>query len=587
MRFLLFTAILLLIFLAYAGLSSAVSTDEVHSISLLSVTQLDDETYRGGVATLYLQVKPGQGSIFVESYPLAKIDTQVAIRFANEVACEYSEVDCSNYNFFYTIRADSPIVGGPSGGGATALLTLSVLEDIKLKDNFAMTGSISSGGIIGSVAGIKEKVEAAGKNGKEFVIIPELALEKNPIFNASSNSTPLTKESLENYSVKVVPVITLEEALEASAVSYKPKIFTDIIVDDAYTQRMGLTSKHLCDQSEKLLSQIGESNSSLYVIAESFYNKSQAINDSKNYYSKASFCYSANLRLRELLLENISQEVLEENYERLLDAHENFNRELEKIDINTFTDLETKVIVTERLLESKNFLDEINKSNISSSLLAYAIERYESAIAWSGFFGLPGEPLMLDDTTVKMACLQELQNVESRMNYLRSLLPDSYLESVNDELTKAYEYQQNEKFALCLFKSTKAKAHANIFFSTFGMVTNTTKEIAQAKLDRAEIVIASQENAFPILGYSYYVYAQELLPEDDYSALLFAEYALGMSDISKYFPPKESFTFSRETLLYFGVFVVGFLLGGFFVFVIKRKIPEKTTTSSSLPGKKR
>ena len=159
MKFLLFIVLLFLVLLAFAGLTSAVSTEGVHSISLLSVTKLANDSYRGGIATLYLQVKPGQGSIFVESYPLAKIDTQVAIRFANEVACEFSTVDCSKYNFFYTIRADSPIVGGPSGGGATALLTFAVLEDIDLREDFAMTGSISSGGIIGAVAGIKEKVE--------------------------------------------------------------------------------------------------------------------------------------------------------------------------------------------------------------------------------------------------------------------------------------------------------------------------------------------------------------------------------------------------------------------------------------------
>ncbi len=560
--------ILLLIVLVFVGgVVTAVSTDEVHSITLLSVTGGPNETYKGGVANLYLQVKQGQGAIFVESYPLAKLDTQVSIRFANEVACEFSNVDCEKYDFFYTIRAGSPIVGGPSGGGATALLTLAVLEEVDLKEDFAMTGSISSGGIIGAVAGVAEKVEAAASKGKKLAIVPALSLDNNT-FLSLDNKT-LTVVSLEALGIIVEPVISLDEALEFAAVSYEAKKLLPIIVDDAYLDKMELTVNHLCTQSKKLLEEIEPTNNSLYVSAEDFYNKSLAINDRKNYYSKASFCYSANLRFRDLIMTNLSQHILQENYDRLIEAQNKFEKDIKAKPLRTFTDLETSVIVTERLLESRTYLKEINQTNISSSLLAYAIERYESAVAWSGFFGLPGDELQLDDLTVRVACLKELEEVETRMNYLRTLLPETFLEGVTDELDKAYEYRQDEEPALCLFKATKAKAHANLFFATLGLVTNSTTEIALAKIQRAGQVIASQDKGFPILGYSYYVYANELSGEDDYSSLLFSEYALGMSDISRYFPrQQESLVLSNERITQIGFFAIGLFLGMLIMLII-------------------
>lgn len=155
---------------------TAAVTMDVESITLLAVTQTGNGSLSGSTATMYLQAKPGTGAIFIESYPASKIDTQVATRVANEIACEFTDVDCRSYDFFYTIRADSPIIGGPSGGAATAVLTLAVLEEIEIRDDIAMTGAISSGGIIGPVDGIKEKIMAAQEHDKSIAIIPKLAI---------------------------------------------------------------------------------------------------------------------------------------------------------------------------------------------------------------------------------------------------------------------------------------------------------------------------------------------------------------------------------------------------------------------------
>ena len=78
-------------------------------MTLLAVTENPDGTLTGTTADLFLEIQPGQGRVFIESYPLTKIDTQISTRFAKDIACKYVDAGCSDYDFFYTIRSDSPI----------------------------------------------------------------------------------------------------------------------------------------------------------------------------------------------------------------------------------------------------------------------------------------------------------------------------------------------------------------------------------------------------------------------------------------------------------------------------------------------
>lgn len=566
-------------------LVSAVDTDKPRSITLLSVSELENGSYVGGIASLSLQINPGTGAIFLESYPLAKIDTQVATRLAQEVACSYTQVDCQAYDFFYTIRADAPIIGGPSAGAATALLTYAALEDINLKDDLAMTGAIGSGGVITPVAGVKEKVEAALAEGISTILIPLLSLDpyvhtdtiQELVLNASNTTQdenaqptrePLSLEDIDVYGRSVIPVVNLHEAIDAAAMNGFPEQSQDPLEPPAYyLEQMGETAFALCNRTEQLFSLVkkNQHNRSAYESAREFYNTSLLLLSPQDAYSRASFCYSANVQLRTLVLEQLSQDVLNENYKRLISAQDEFDEQLEKKTLDTFSDLEAYVIVRERLLESRQFIDAINTSNISSSTLAAAIERYHSAVVWGRFFDLPGAPLVMDEQSLQRACLRQLEHVETRMNYLKTFLPEPFLVDVASELETTYEYAAQQEYALCLFKSTKARAHADMFLSTLGGATNeSVAVITENKLARSEELIAREQrrDTFPLLGFSYYNYAQQLMDDDPYSALLFSEYALGLSDLSAYFPYEQSSLVQmRDNPSALFAFLTGFFLG--------------------------
>jgi uncharacterized protein len=155
-------------------------------MKLLAVKETETG-YEGGIADLYLEIKPGSGRVFLETFPLTRTDTQMSTRFAKAIACDVIEKDCDYVDFFYTITADSAIIAGPSAGASIAILTVAMLEDLELNENYAITGTINSGGLIGPVGGLKAKVEA-GKAviGKEQVLKQLRTKSLNKVYLASN-----------------------------------------------------------------------------------------------------------------------------------------------------------------------------------------------------------------------------------------------------------------------------------------------------------------------------------------------------------------------------------------------------------------
>jgi len=598
-----------------SALSTAVNFNKEYSFTILAVSHSKDGDMYGGVAHIYLTIKPGTGSVFIQSYPTAKVDTQVATRLAKEIACEFSEENCDNYDFFYTIRADAPLVGGPSAGGATALLTLSALVDVALRDDVAMTGAISSGGVIVPVAGIPEKVSSASKNNIKLVIIPKLNILSNEtkkvldtvwesVINESKNSSNKTISIKKNISVKsskplsinkedlyspfvnisdlqsnktsVVPVMNLLEALRYASKKKLPEVKNhSISVPKIYSEKMKETAELLCKRTKSLMDEIllinktkkillDDELSDLWAVADEKYNRSFSLQNEGHFYPKASYCYSANTNLRMILLHDKNQTFLKENLIKLKSSLRDVERQIENISLRTFSDVETYAIVKERLLEANDILSELNSSAIDSDVLSNAIERYYSAIAWSGFFGLPGQKLMINRLSLQRACSKEIENVETRLNYLKIAFPEQYLESVEKNLQHAYDYSSKEQYALCLFKATKTKADENLRLSTLLIQNSTLEDLISEKQRRTETILYEEQEKgiFPILGYSYYDYVDVLKKDDLSSAMSFSEYALALSDVKDYFPEYSS---KNSTLDYFGLFEVAVFFVGFFI----------------------
>lgn len=541
---------LLLLSLGYA--------QEVNEIGILTVTELDNGSYEGGVASLELEVREGSGSIFIESFPLSNVDTQAVTRIATDIACSYvNEVNCDDLDFFYTIRTTSGYVRGPSAGGATALLALATLQGESVR-HVAMTGGISSAGLITPVGGVKEKTRAAVEEGYELIIIPQLSL--NVSYN-ESNISALYLDDLQTPQGYVHPVYSLSEAYYLATGTPLP--VTSLIEPPTYyTQRMKETSGQLCQRTLDLFEAIEEKNLTFTNSSQDYYNRSLEASAQGDYYSAASFCYSANLRLREQLVQEQNQDVKHENFIRLTQSIDDFEEQIDEYKLKTFSDLEAYIIVKERLYEAREYIDAINNTNISSNVLSLAIERYYSAVAWSGFFGIEGEPLDIDETSLEFACIKEIKEVEARTNYLKTALPIILLEDILLQLDSAYEQYNQENYPLCIFRASKAKASAHMFMNEV-QEESQLQPIFDVKLQRAQELIAQQQTqgVFPIIGYSYFEYSQQLKDDQPYLSLLFMEYTLSMADVSKYFPKKMTYLSTPQEFSKLFYLLLGILIG--------------------------
>ncbi len=157
----------------YTTLSQGYIVDESRHVTIVAVSQLSNGSYIGVAADLYVRVTcPGQGHVYVETYPLAEIDLQASTRIAAIVASSIANMSFSSCDFFASVKSDSPIIGGPSASGVTAVAFASALLKLPLNESVVMTGMIMPDGSIGPVGGIYYKLGAAASRGAKIFLVP-------------------------------------------------------------------------------------------------------------------------------------------------------------------------------------------------------------------------------------------------------------------------------------------------------------------------------------------------------------------------------------------------------------------------------
>jgi predicted S18 family serine protease len=151
------------------------------------------------------------------------------------------------------------------------------------------------------------------------------------------------------------------------------------------------------------------------------------------------------------------------------------------------------------------------------------------------------------------------------------------LDKIKEDISKSNEELEKGNYELCLSQASKAKAEVDTVLSVFGVDGAQYKNIVDRKLDivRDSIAKQSAKGIFPILGYSYYEYANSLKESDVYSALLYSEYALELGNLDIYFKEgnggKKSLNVDARAL---GIFLAGILAGLLAASLIKRKGAE-------------
>ena len=510
-------------------------------MTLLAV-QRNGEQFSGGTAELILDTQAGTGRVFMDTFPLSELDTQVSIRFANEIACQYTRSNCNELDFFYTIHADSPLITGPSAGAAITALTVSVVDDIPINKEVGITGTINSGGLIGPVAGVKEKIEAGKAAGLKEVLIP---LGTRFVNDANGSKLDLVEYGKQS-EVNVVEVADIGKAMKEFSGRDVITFPDNLTLDPVYSSTMENLAQRLCNRTEEFISMINEESRALesYGIGLDMKSKGDASLSGRKFYSAASYCFAANVRMHYVNL--VQKQESEENLTMDINVTDSaltaFRLALPAP--KTITDLQTYGVVNERLTEAQGWLKEAKESLDSGDIdnarfrYAFAAERFSSARAWAEFFGKPGKKFDITDEALHEACLRKIGEVEERFQYFRSIAPASTsLQSSQESLDNARLDFQHGDYALCLYRASTAKADVDALLSTVSVRVDQVDEVIDSKMNivLGKLVRQTKEGIFPIVGYSYYEYANSLRDEDKGSTLIFLEYALELGNLDIYF----------------------------------------------------
>ncbi|MBI2138039.1 hypothetical protein HYU13_00485 [Candidatus Woesearchaeota archaeon] len=623
---------MLIALLAAVLIISPVALAKQGHMKLLAVKETEN-LYEGALADLYLEIKPGSGRVFLDTFPLTKADTQISTRFAKQVACDYIDFNCAKYDFFYIIRADSSFIAGPSASAAISLITISLLKDISLNPDVVITGTINSGGIIGPVGAIKEKIDAAGLGKIPTVLIPEgerfwkneSKEDENEAIGSGAggkgsgaggkgsgsrgdnkteekaNATNDTLDLIAYGGEKGIAVIETTDLNDAFLAFTGKKLLDDkgeFSVEPSFLATMQNLADSLCNRTASFVRRFSRDqkligNETVLSLGNLSAQAQEAYSQG-NYYTAASLCFTANVKgsyLQELGRRNnetallAKEEALQKNIDRLRES-------LSTREKRTITDLEAFIITWERITESldrKQSLAELNATDDFIYQLAYATERVHSAYSWFRFFDHRGKALHLDRESVKASCQNKIMESEERYQYVLLFYPQLDVQATKKEIEHARKDFELEEYELCLFKATQAKAESNVILGVSGIEPEKVKGLVQKKLDAAKRVIAKQaaKGNFPILGYSYYEYSNHLINTDIYSALLFAEYSLEVSNLDMYFKSNGAFfhlpPFGMEQL---GYLLVGIALGTVLTALALGKREHGTTKrkSDSNPG---
>ena len=374
--------------------------------------------------------------------------------------------------------------------------------------------------------------------------------------------------------VNVWEVGTLSEAIARITGRAEPVLNVTVVAPDYYSNLMHKVSDELCGQARAMLDNLsvnvsyGEAklhltNETIFTAnktilldhsnidlvdtlssAKDLLNTSIGVAAQGSYYAAASYCYGAALNLRFLSLLNLNTTQVRELAQSTLESDE-----VNLSSYQTLTDLQTYMLVDERLTEARERIsegDNLSAQNLSVLAInsyATAIERAYSAKLWSTFFqtqqNSDKNQITLDPNAVDESCLLKIQEATERQNLLSVYAGD---QDIGSDLLKQAQDQLGKNPVLCLFAASKAKASYDVVLSTVGLDADVFNQTFQTKVKIAAQVIDSEfkKGVFPLIGYSYYEYALSLSSSDQAAAMLYIQYALELSNLDAYLSSQHS-----------------------------------------------
>ncbi|MDU9376135.1 Lon protease [Methanocorpusculaceae archaeon Sp1] len=178
----------------------------------------------GSVLPITAEVTPSQGAGAVIATGLLKEIAQESIKNVSALIKKFSGTDIRKVDIHVQFIGTYNGVEGDSASITVATAVISALEDIPVRQDVAMTGSLSVRGDVLPIGGVTYKIEAAAKAGIHTVIIPQ------------SNLDDVLIEERYKQMVEIVPVTRIEEVLRRALVPEDK---------EAFEKKLSMIGKHM------------------------------------------------------------------------------------------------------------------------------------------------------------------------------------------------------------------------------------------------------------------------------------------------------------------------------------------------------
>ncbi len=169
-----------------------------------------EASYSGIILPIESQVTPGgKEKEFVATGKLGEIAKE-AVKNVSAIIKKYFGEDIQKYDVYVQFLQTYEGVEGDSASIAVATSIISALKKIPVKQDTAMTGSLSVRGEVLPVGGVTAKVEAAIEAGIKRILVPKSNLQ----------DIIISKEKLDK--IEIIPVETISQVLK-EALEWKGK----------------------------------------------------------------------------------------------------------------------------------------------------------------------------------------------------------------------------------------------------------------------------------------------------------------------------------------------------------------------------
>jgi len=169
------------------------------------------ESYSGIILPIESQVTPGgKESEIIATGKLGDIAKEAVTNVSAIIKKFFGKDIKETYDLYVQFLQTYEGVEGDSASIAVAVSIISAFKGVPIKQDFAMTGSLSVRGDVLPIGGVSSKVEAAIDAGIKNVIVPK----------SNVNDIVVDKKRLEK--VKIIPVESISEVLKI-ALDWKGK----------------------------------------------------------------------------------------------------------------------------------------------------------------------------------------------------------------------------------------------------------------------------------------------------------------------------------------------------------------------------